>query len=178
LQGANLWPNVIEVDIHNHFGFSPYDKINNMQDDNYHRVRFTMSQIQADLRDVQFAFRRKSGWPKIKDSGLADVVIGGKGIGIIVDLETVQNRRDSVFRVKDIDVDIDTLKFSIRNSHHDLLYKFVKATATGIIKHAIEAAIHTALRTAFEGLDEQRSLKSETEWRMPRSRMKLREHRR
>lgn len=155
LQGANLWPNVIEVDIHNHFGFSPYDKINNMQDDNYHRVRFTMSQIQADLRDVQFAFRRKTGWPKIKDSGLADVVIGGKGIGIIVDLETVQNRRDSVFRVKDIDVDIDTLKFSIKNSHHDILYKFVKATATGIIKHAIEAAIHTALRTAFEGLDEQ-----------------------
>lgn len=155
LQGANLWPNIIEVDIHNHFGFSPYDRINQMQDENYHRVRFTMSQIQADLRDVQFAFRRKTGWPKIKDSGLADVVIGGKGIGVIVDLETVQNRRDSVFRVKDIDVDIDTLKFSIKNSHHDILYKFVKATATGIIKHAIEAAIHTALRTAFEGLDEQ-----------------------
>ncbi|KAJ9126120.1 hypothetical protein QFC24_002393 [Naganishia onofrii] len=155
LQGANLWPNIIEVDVHNHFGFSPYDRINKMQDSNYHRIRLTMSQIQADLRDVQFAFRRKSGWPKIKDSGLADVVIGGKGIGIIVDLETVANRRDSVFRVKDIDVDIDTLKFSIRNSHHDLLYKFVKATATGIIKHAIEAAIHTALRTALEGLDDQ-----------------------
>ena len=65
----------------------------------HHRFRLGLSQIQADMRDVNFAFRRKSGWPKLSDHGLADVVIAGKGISIEVELETVENRRDTVFKV-------------------------------------------------------------------------------
>lgn len=151
LQGANLAPNVVEIENHNAFKFSPYDTI---PDHQHHVITLGFSQIQADLRDVIFQFRRKSGWPKIKDAGLADVLIGGKGISVKVTIET-NNRRDSTFSVKNVDTTIDTLKFSIRDSHHDLLYKFVKATATGIIKKAIQAAIHTAIRTGLEAVDEQ-----------------------
>jgi hypothetical protein len=151
LQGANLAPNVVEIASNNHFKFSPYDSIPDAQ---HHIITLGFSQIQADLRDVIFQFRRKSGWPKLKDAGVADVLIGGKGISVKVTLET-NNRRDSTFSVKDIETEIDTLKFAIRDSHHDLLYKFVKATATGIIKKAIQAAMHTALRAALEHVDEQ-----------------------
>ncbi|WVR07478.1 hypothetical protein IAU60_004520 [Kwoniella sp. DSM 27419] len=155
LSGPNLFPNVVELEAHNMFKFSPYAQINKTMDTHHHRFRLGMSQIQADIRDVNFAFRRKKGWPKLSDHGLADVVIGGKGISISVDLETVENRRDSVFRVRDVDVDIDTLKWSIRDSKHDILYKFLKGTATGLIKKAIEAAVHTAIRTSLGHLDDQ-----------------------
>jgi hypothetical protein len=151
LQGANLAPNVVEIASNNHFKFSPYDQIPDQQ---HHIITLGFSQIQADLRDVIFQFRRKSGWPKLKDAGVADVLIGGKGISVKVTLET-NNRRDSTFSVKDIDVDIDTLKFAIRDSHHDLLYKFVKTVATSTIRKAIEAAIHGALRSALEHVDDQ-----------------------
>lgn len=151
LQGANLAPNVVEIASNNHFKFSPYESIPDQQ---HHIITLGFSQIQADLRDVIFQFRRKSGWPKLKDAGVADVLIGGKGISVKVTLET-NNKRDSTFTVKDIDVDIDTLKFAIRDSHHDLLYKFVKAVATSTIRKAVEAGIHGALRTALEHVDDQ-----------------------
>ncbi|WRT68357.1 uncharacterized protein IL334_005333 [Kwoniella shivajii] len=156
LSGPNLFPNVIFLEAQNSFRFSPYPNINKQIPDlHHHRFRLSLSQIQADIRDVAFAFRRKSGWPKISDHGLADVVIAGKGIGIDVELESVDNRRDSVFKVNHVNVEIDTLKFSIRDSKHDLLYKFVKSIATGLIKKAITAAVQVAMRTALGHLDDQ-----------------------
>jgi hypothetical protein len=37
--------------------------------------------MQADMRDVAFYFRKKSGI-KMTDSGLADVVLGGEGLTV------------------------------------------------------------------------------------------------
>lgn len=155
LQGENLFPSQMLVELHNKFEFSPLPNINKQLDTHNHSVRIRMSQIQADIRDVQFALRRKTGWPKIKDAGLADVVIAGKGITIDVHVESVTGKRDQVIRVKDVDVDIDTMKWSIKDSRHQLLYKILSKTATGVIKKAIEAAIHQAIRTGIEYLDDQ-----------------------
>lgn len=44
--------------------------------------QLTLGQIQADMRDVAFYFRKKSGIPKLMDSGLADVVLGGNGLTV------------------------------------------------------------------------------------------------
>ncbi|WWD18999.1 hypothetical protein CI109_103456 [Kwoniella shandongensis] len=155
LSGPNLFPNVILIEAHNSFKFSPYPGVNRTLDTHHHKFRAGLSQIQADIRDVAFAFRRKSGWPKISDHGLADVVIAGKGISVDVELETVEGRRDSVFKVNHVNVEIDTLKFSLRDTKHDLLYKFVKATATGLIKKAITVAVQQAMRISLEHLDDQ-----------------------
>jgi len=155
LSGPNLFPNVIELEAHNRFKFSPYSSINKTLDVHHHKFRAGLSQIQADIRDVNFAFRRKSGWPKLSDHGIADVVIAGKGISVDVELESVENRRDSIFRIVHINVQLDTLKFSIRDSKHDLLYKFVKTIATGVIKKAVTVAIQAAIRSALNNVEEQ-----------------------
>lgn len=47
------------------------------------------------------------------------------------------------------------MKFSIRDSKHDLLYKFVKTVATGTIKKAITVAVQAAIRAALKELDDQ-----------------------
>lgn len=155
LSGPNLFPNVVELEANNHFKFSPYPSITNTLDTHHHVFRLGMSQIQADIRDVNFAFRRKSGWPKLSDHGIADVILAGKGISVDVQVESVEGRRDQVIRVNHVKANIDTFKFSIRDSKHDLLYKFIKGTASGVIKKAIATAIEVAIKTALEHLDDQ-----------------------
>ena len=79
LQGRNLFPNVVSVEAHNYMKFSPYNAIT---DQHHHEFTLTLGHIQADMRDVAFYFRKKSGFPKISDSGLADVLLGGQGLTV------------------------------------------------------------------------------------------------
>jgi hypothetical protein len=79
LSGKNLFPNIVSVEAKNYFKFSPY---NTIQDDSSHDITLHFGQIQADMRDVAFYFKKKSGIPKLSDSGLADVTIGGEGVTV------------------------------------------------------------------------------------------------
>jgi hypothetical protein len=112
LEGTNLLPNIVSMDAHNYVEFSPYDSI---PDRDAHDFKFTFSQIQADMRDVAFYFNKKSGLPKIKDSGLADVFLGGEGLTITVHLTGAGKDTSSVFHVKNVTVKVNSLKFSVRD---------------------------------------------------------------
>ena len=100
------------MDAHNYFKFSPYESI---PDESQHDFKFTMSQIQADMRDVAFYFNKKTGLPKMKDSGLADVFVGGEGLTIKVHITGAGKDQSSVFKVKDVHCKVDSLKFSVRD---------------------------------------------------------------
>ena len=63
--------------------------------------------------------------------------------------------RSSVFRVESVHVKVDTLKFSIRDSKHDFLYKTLKPLATGLVKRQIQKALKDALTTGLEYVDGQ-----------------------
>jgi hypothetical protein len=152
MEGSNLLPNIVSVDAHNYLEFSPYDAI---PDKDNHDFKFTFSQMQADMRDVAFYFNKKSGLPKLKDSGLADVFLGGEGLTVTVHLTGAGKDTRSVFKVKDVNVKVDSLKFSVRDTKHDILYKTLKPLATGLVKKQISKAIQDAIRTGLEYLDEQ-----------------------
>ena len=79
LSGRNLFPNVVTLESHNFVKFSPY---NTIKDDQHHEIVLHFGQIQADMRDVAFYFHKKTGIPKIKDSGIADVILGGEGLSV------------------------------------------------------------------------------------------------
>jgi len=110
--------------------------------------------MQADMRDVAFYYRKKTGIPKMTDSGLADVVFGGHGLTATITLHSTKDK-SSVFKVQDVNVKVDALKFSIRDSKHDFLYKTLKPLATGLVKRQIQKAIKDALTTGFEYIDGQ-----------------------
>jgi Family of unknown function (DUF5923)/Protein of unknown function (DUF4449) len=59
------------------------------------------------------------------------------------------------FKVKNVVVKVDTLKFSIRDSKHDFLYKTLKPLATGLVKKQIQKAIRDAIQTGMEYVDDQ-----------------------
>jgi hypothetical protein len=151
LSGRNLFPNSVSLEAHNYVKFSPYNAIS---DEHHHEFTLTFAQIQADMRDVAFYFTNKKTF-KISDSGLADVVLGGKGLSATVHLSSAEKDKSSVFHVKNVKVDVDTLKFSIRDSKHDTLYKMLKPLATGLVKKQIQKAVADAIRTGLEYVDGQ-----------------------
>lgn len=72
-----------------------------------------------------------------------------------VHIRAAGNDRSSVFKVTDIAVKVDSLKFSIRDSKHDLLYKTLRPLATGAIKRAVKKVMRENIRTALEYADGQ-----------------------
>ena len=152
LSGKNLLPNVITMTAKNYFKFSPYSVINDQAE---HEVELCFSQIQADLRDVAFYYRKKTGLPKLKDSGLADFVLGGEGVNVMVKLMSSSKDPTSVFKVKSVNAKVASLKFSIRDSKHDFLYKTLKPLVTGLVKRQIQKAIEDSVRTGLEYVDGQ-----------------------
>lgn len=152
LSGRNLFPNFVSMEAHNFVKFSPYNAI---RDEHHHEFTLTFAQIQADMKDVAFYFRKKQGIPKLQDSGLADVLLGGHGLTITAHVASADKDQTSVFHVKDVQVKVDTLKFSIRDSKHDLLYKTLRPLATGLVKKQLQKAIADSVRTALEYVDGQ-----------------------
>ncbi|THH03681.1 hypothetical protein EW145_g6091 [Phellinidium pouzarii] len=151
LSGRNLFPNVVTIEAHNFMKFSPYSAIN---DEHHHEFTLHFGHIQADMRDVAFYFNKKSGL-KIKDSGIADVILGGEGLSATIHLVSSTKDKSSLFTVKNVNVKVDTLKFSIRDSKHDTLYNTLRPLATGLVKKQIQKALRDALTTGLEYVDGQ-----------------------
>ncbi|KAH9984085.1 hypothetical protein BJV74DRAFT_848879 [Russula compacta] len=152
LQGRNLFPNIVSIEAHNFMKFSPYSTINDIS---HHELTLTLGHIQADMRDVAFYFRKKTGIPKLTDSGLADVLLGGHGLTATIHLVSADKDKSSVFNVKSVRVKVDSLKFSIRDSKHDILYKTLRPLATGLIKKQIQKVVTDAITTGMEYVDGQ-----------------------
>ncbi|GAA5918486.1 hypothetical protein JCM6882_008315 [Rhodosporidiobolus microsporus] len=151
LETANLLPNIFEIEGRNYFKLSPYD---NLGDVSKHSFWLSFSQVQCDLKDVAFYINKKSGFPKIKDSGYADVFLGGKGLSGKVHIEST-GRKNHAFKVVDVKIKIDKLKFAVRESKHSTLINFMRPLATGLIKSAVSKALEAAIRAALEQADQQ-----------------------
>ncbi|KAF5393156.1 hypothetical protein D9757_001352 [Collybiopsis confluens] len=158
LSAKNLFPNMVEAEVRNFVRFgsgtATGKKDGKQTTSNKHTLHLHMSQIQTDMRDVAFYFRRKSGLPKLKDSGLADVLLGGDGLSATIHLVSSSDPT-TLFDIETVNVKVDTLKFAIRDSKHDLLYKTLRPLATGLIKKQMQKAVADGLRTALEWLGEE-----------------------
>ncbi|GBE81549.1 hypothetical protein SCP_0312780 [Sparassis crispa] len=150
LSGRNLLPNVVSLETRNFLKFSPY---NTLRDESHHELTLTLAQIQADMRDIAFYYRKKTGMPKVTDSGLADVLLGGSGLTVTAHIISSDLDRSSVFKIKNVQVHMDTLKFSIRDSKHDTLYKALHPLVQGLVKKQLQKVIGGAVQTALEYLD-------------------------
>ncbi|GAA5986554.1 hypothetical protein JCM11641_003673 [Rhodosporidiobolus odoratus] len=153
LETANLLPNIFEIEARNYFKLSPYD---NLGDVSKHSFWVSFNQVQCDLKDVAFYINKKTGFPKLKDSGYADVFLGGKGLSGKVHIEST-GRKNHAFKVIETKIKIDKLKFAVRESKHSTLINFMRPLATGLIKTAVSKAIEAAIRAALEQVDAQLS---------------------
>lgn len=153
LQGKNLLPNYVTFEAYNYFKYSPYNLIKN---NHKHDVKLELGQIQCDLRDVAFYVKKKIGFPRLQDAGLADIFLGGKGVSAKVHLEVDSNSSsDRIFSVKSVKASVGTLKFNIRESRHNLLYKTARPLATSLIKKQIVKAIQDGIKSSLESLNDK-----------------------
>ncbi|GAA5972551.1 hypothetical protein JCM8115_000263 [Rhodotorula mucilaginosa] len=157
LETANLLPNIFEIEARNYFKLSQFDQLGDVSK---HSFWVSFSQVQCDLKDVAFYIKKKTGFPKITDSGYADVFLGGKGLSGKVHLEST-GRKHHAFKVVNVDMKIDKLKFAVRDSKHATLINFLRPLATGLIKSAVTKALEAAVRSGLEQLDMQLSDLSE-----------------
>ena len=156
---ANIIPNLIEIDAHHYHKMSAFKSI---KDNHRGSVKLLLSQIQTDLRDVSWAINKKKGFPSLKDSGLADVFLGGSGLTVSVTLETSTGNKN-VFVVKQVKAKIHKIDFAIRKSKHDLLVKILRPLATSLIKKQICKAAEGGIRDALEKLNEHLTAAKEAE---------------
>lgn len=152
----NILPSQVEMDMRNYFKLSQFDKLG---DKHQHSFKLTLHQIQTDMRDVHFFFKKKQGFPKLNEKGTADVFLGGKGLTVTVHLEAENAPRTKksrhIFTVKQVVAKVDKLKFAIRDSKHDTLIKVLRPLATGIIKKAVSKAAEQGIRNALQDVDRQ-----------------------
>ncbi|KAG7087026.1 hypothetical protein E1B28_013005 [Marasmius oreades] len=161
LSGRNLFPNVIEVEMKNWLRWETFDKQDkskdphHSKDNSHHKFHLHLTQIQADMRDVLFYFNKKGGAIKIKDSGVADLVLGGEGMSVDVQL---QNSKDPgrLFDIQKVAVKIEgSLKVSIRDTKHDMLYKTLKPLMMGLVKKQIQKAAEGGIKSGLEWVSEE-----------------------
>ncbi|KAL0959472.1 hypothetical protein HGRIS_011182 [Hohenbuehelia grisea] len=136
LCSRNLFPDVVSFETHNYVKFSPYQAIT---DEHHHELTLTLGQMQ------------KSGIPKLMDSSLADVLLGGEGLMLdVINTPDALLRRSaskdksSVLKVKKVKVKVDSLQI-------------LRPLATGLVKKQIQnlKAIADAIETGLEYVDGQ-----------------------
>jgi hypothetical protein len=71
-----------------------------------------------------------------------------------VHLESTEDA-ESYYRIKEVKVKVDRLKFKIRDSKHQILYSTLRPLATSLIKKQISKAIEDAIRSGLVQLDGQ-----------------------
>lgn len=116
------------------------------------------------MRDVAFYFCKKSGIPKLTDSGLVDVLLSEQGSQFVflsstptpltrlqasVHLVSANKDTSSVLKVKSVHVKVDLLGFSIRDLKHGILYKTLYPLATAPITKQIQKPLQTQLQLVW-----------------------------
>jgi hypothetical protein len=137
----------VSIEVRNYVEVSPYDAIT---DDSHHELTLHLGHIQADVRDIAFYFNKKPNIPKIKDSGIVDVPPTAR---------VSRGDRTPLLCFQRPAIDVhgqgcgrqgDSLKFSIGNAKHTMLYNTLGPLATGLETKQIEEALSDALRMGLE----------------------------
>jgi hypothetical protein len=150
LEGDNLMPNIFEI------GNDSYLRFGRKSISNKKKTQFMISasQIQCDLRDISYYVRRKKGFPSITDTGVADIFLGGDGLGFRIQLSTAEKTdRAHFFKVDHISISITHLKIKLKQSSHKTLFSVIKPLLLRIMKPVIIKVLEKQIRNTFYELD-------------------------
>jgi hypothetical protein len=118
---------------------------------------FTLNffQIYADVTDVPFYYKRKSGFPRMSDWGVANVFLGGQGMTIIVKLGFDKDSKTKTLFVRKVKVYIDDLRIQLKAEKHDAVYRLLAPMINSLVKKQITSAIEETVKDWVSTIDEQ-----------------------
>jgi hypothetical protein len=158
--GRNSFPNVVSTPVHHYIKFPPY-----MAFGNEHRHDFTLLvkydptsghsslYVHSALRFGPTRAMSPSGPAQNQDSPSSGTQYSGSASDnedppVAPYLRSAEKNHSSVFKVKEENVEMDMLKFSLRDSITYFL-------STDLVKEQIQKAIEDKLRTAFEYIEDK-----------------------
>ncbi|KAI8877969.1 hypothetical protein K501DRAFT_337071 [Backusella circina FSU 941] len=152
ISGDTLLPNIFETKMENFYSFNLKQQQDDDDKHSHQTLYIRMSEIQATIDDVNFSYKKKTGFPKISDRGTASVHVDGKGITVTLRIQSASDS-DHTFKVSNLKCNVDNIKIRVSESNHDILYKAIRPIVTGIIRKQVARAIENKVRLALESLD-------------------------
>ncbi|KAM4062146.1 hypothetical protein HRG_008995 [Hirsutella rhossiliensis] len=150
LESDNFMPNVLEVASEHYFRWGR-KKIANK---NRNMIDVKVAGIQMDLRDVSFHVKRKTGFPSLSDTGVADIMLPGDGFSFRMKVSTAdKSDRQNFFKVDKVDVDFKGLNIKLKKSSHKLLFSLVKPLMLKVLRPPIQKAVEKAIKDQCNQLD-------------------------
>ncbi|KAH0562988.1 hypothetical protein GP486_002452 [Trichoglossum hirsutum] len=150
VESDNLMPNVLEIESENYFRWGRKQ----MDSKQTHSVMVSASGIQCDLRDVSYYIRKKEGFPSVTDQGVADILLGGRGLSFKVKLSTTEKKdRQRFFKIDKVDVNVEHLNINLKQSNHRLLFRLFKPLLFRLVRPAIQKALEKQIRDSAHQLD-------------------------
>lgn len=117
------------------------------------RIVLTAENIQTNMQDIQFWFKRKS-IPRTEDEGLADVEITGEGAKVLI-MMTFSPDRTLPFDVHAVRVNTDELNIKIKETRHDWLYNMMVGFFKGTIKDRLNQEVQLKLKSIIYQMNHQ-----------------------
>jgi hypothetical protein len=114
-------------------------------------IKFKIKGINVHLPDANIWFRRKK-FPRVEDEGRARIDIGGRGIDLVIKIETFL-RSVEFFRVAKVKCDVHNFRLHLADTRHDFLYNtFVKIFSRRIKKN-MRTSVERRIRTNLEQIN-------------------------
>ncbi|KAI9221896.1 hypothetical protein BC828DRAFT_397139 [Blastocladiella britannica] len=142
LTSSNFLPNLFELEMMNRATVSPRLEI---EDRFMHVFSLNAYQIQADIHDVSFYYKRKSGFPRLKDWGVADLAITGEGIHVHLAFELDRIATTQTLIPLRVQANVDDIRVQLHHTKHDTLYKLVAPAIKSAIRRSLVANIEQTL---------------------------------
>ncbi|ORZ35293.1 hypothetical protein BCR44DRAFT_23850 [Catenaria anguillulae PL171] len=161
LTSANFLPNLFELEMVNRAQMSPRQEI----DDRFtHVFSLNAYQIQADIRDISWYYRKRSGFPKVTDWGVMDLAITGEGISAKVMFEYDRHGAAQTLIPLRVRADVDEIRINLHHTKHDLLFKLAGPIIKSTIRKALITNIEQTILSYLLSVDRSVTMFKSSPW--------------
>lgn len=151
IESDNLMPNAVEFASDNYFRWGR----KNIANRNKNSLMISVTGVQMDLRDVSYYVKRKTGFPRLTDLGVADILLYGSGFSFKLNVSTADVKdRQNFFKVDKVDVDVRNFNIKLKQSKHKMLFGLFKPLMLKVMRPALQKVIEKLIREKFHELDQ------------------------
>lgn len=161
IESDNLIPNAVEFASDNYFRWGRKGIANR----NKNSVMISVTGVQMDLRDVSYYIEKKTGFPSLSDTGIADILLHGSGFSFKLRASTADpTDRQNLFKIDKVNVDIQNMDIVLRKSKHKLLFRLIKPIMLRVMQPALTKVLEKFIYEKFNELDQMAySIKEEAD---------------
>ncbi|GAA5872596.1 hypothetical protein JCM1840_004849 [Sporobolomyces johnsonii] len=118
--------------------------------------------LRMQATNISYYIAKKTGWIGLEDSGLLDVFIGSQdpkaddGLDVTLILENAHDEdRESFFRLKKVEVNIEGFDIGIRQSSHPIRNWLARGALRSYMELKVKEVLEEQIAAGFQQLDQQ-----------------------